>query len=125
MADDVDRAISSARYGSRNMKAYADASNPVALVVEMFANRSPDLAPALPRGKVERLVFAAIAVSSNPQSIPEIEFWTGLESHQVDGALRRMMDRGDVESAGLVPRSGGGRWQTYRVAATARGTAGG
>lgn len=36
-----------------------------------------------------------------------------------------MMDRGDVESAGLVPRSGGGRWQTYRVAATARGTAGG
>ena len=49
MADDVDRAISSARYGSRNMKAYADASNPVALVVEMFANRSPDLAGAASR----------------------------------------------------------------------------
>lgn len=87
----------------------------VQVVTELARRRRPDLAARRPRGRVAGLVWDAVVAAGGAVSVAHIAHWAELDDGQVQYALYRLIDRGLMATAGLMPYGGRGRIQTYRV----------
>ena len=86
-----------------------------ALVVDLLARKRPDLVGVLPRGALERSVFAAVAVCE-PARAAIVTHWADVGVAQGLSAIKRLLADGLIEQAGWVRDPSGRRVQTYQVA---------
>lgn len=93
------------------------------LAVEMLSRKRPELVSVLPRGALERCVFAAIAVCE-PARAAVVAHWAEVDEPRAVSAIKRLLVAGWVEPAGWVRGTTGGRVQTYQVVPPGRAAVG-